>query len=282
MRVRCSRPEDFALWSKQCERYASEAVRCFMLGRLSKVTPAIRVLLVDPYYLCLSTTCWFLCILRSHHLKMFLQCLIFLFFFFFHFFALPACADRGNRSGHRFDDQDVLVPWHLAVAKGSKADAEKKPKRSSLKNGAIATSAAAQTSTSTTDVDATQSLPRPKKAAAPPPEHAAYDAQKQAVVVQRYCHVYQEGELRGLLEPLSVRFFEWKDDLLQPFSCVCVCVCMCVVYHFAKLTRPSLQLLVEIGLGRYRKRRLRLRQLVCRRTPEALAHRQTPQAIVQQ
>ena len=128
--------------------------------------------------------------------------MVHLLFFFFLFF--PAFADRGNRSGHRFDDQDVLVPWHLAVARGSKAGSEKNP-GSGSKADAIATPEA-HSSTSRTDAGTTQSLPRPQQTAALPPEHAAYDAQKQAVVVQRYCHVYQEGELRALLEPLSVRF----------------------------------------------------------------------------
>eukprot|EP00750_Incisomonas_marina_P006968 INCI14744.9.p1 GENE.INCI14744.9~~INCI14744.9.p1 ORF type:complete len:622 (-),score=100.96 INCI14744.9:1185-3050(-) len=120
------------------------------------------------------------------------------------FYAWALEQDRGNRSGHRFDDQDVLVPWHLAVARGSKAGSEKNP-GSGSKADAIATPEA-HSSTSRTDAGTTQSLPRPQQTAALPPEHAAYDAQKQAVVVQRYCHVYQEGELRALLEPLSVRF----------------------------------------------------------------------------
>ena len=64
-----------------------------------------------------------------------------------------------NRSGHRFDAPDVLVPFHLREH-GPHYDRE---------------------------------------AARACPAHAVRDERKNATVLKRYCHVFAEGELRGLV-----------------------------------------------------------------------------------
>jgi len=64
-----------------------------------------------------------------------------------------------NRSGHQFDSTDVLVPFHLR---------EHGPHYN-------------------------------KETARQCPAHAVRDERKNATVLKRYCHVFAEGELRGLV-----------------------------------------------------------------------------------
>ena len=64
-----------------------------------------------------------------------------------------------NRSGHQFDASDVLVPFHLREH-GPHYDRE---------------------------------------TARQCPAHAVRDERKNATVLKRYCHVFAEGELRGLV-----------------------------------------------------------------------------------
>mmetsp|Transcript_17352 Transcript_17352/g.22704 ORF Transcript_17352/g.22704 Transcript_17352/m.22704 type:complete len:277 (-) Transcript_17352:18-848(-) len=84
-----------------------------------------------------------------------------------------AQEQEGGFSGHRFAEQDVLVPFHL------KHDVNKKQK--------ISSTSSATPTVHNTDV----------KFAA---KHAVFDENKNATVFQRYCHVYKAGELESLFE----------------------------------------------------------------------------------
>ena len=73
-------------------------------------------------------------------------------------------VDQGSDavSGHRFDAQDVLVPFHKRLDRPGADDAQDEPL----------------------------------------PAHASMDPEKKAVVLQRYCHVYASGEVSSLFAPL--------------------------------------------------------------------------------
>jgi len=75
-----------------------------------------------------------------------------------------------GRSGHRFDEPDVLVPWHIR------------------RDGPVTDETAAEAE---------------KERAAFLAEHAKFDEEKNAFIFQRYCHVYAAGELERLAEQLG-------------------------------------------------------------------------------
>ena len=82
------------------------------------------------------------------------------------FYAWALEQETGGVSGHRFESQDVLVPFHKrAETRKKKASEESEASESGNKN----------------------------------------DVSTEARVFQRYCHVYKEGELEALFDPLS----EW-------------------------------------------------------------------------
>ena len=82
------------------------------------------------------------------------------------FYAWALEQETGGVSGHRFESQDVLVPFHKrAETRKKKASEESEESESGNKN----------------------------------------DVSTEARVFQRYCHVYKEGELEALFDPLS----EW-------------------------------------------------------------------------
>ena len=82
------------------------------------------------------------------------------------FYAWALEQETGGVSGHRFESQDVLVPFHKrAETKKKKASEESEESESGNKN----------------------------------------DVSTEARVFQRYCHVYKEGELEALFDPLR----EW-------------------------------------------------------------------------
>ncbi|KAL1520153.1 hypothetical protein AB1Y20_023623 [Prymnesium parvum] len=83
-----------------------------------------------------------------------------------------AKEQAAGRSGHVFPSADVFVPFHqrLTRAEGEEAAAEHK---------------------------------RPREEGAAEGVAAAFDPEKRAVVHQRYCHVYAEGELRELVESVE-------------------------------------------------------------------------------
>ena len=67
-------------------------------------------------------------------------------------------------SGHRFDTQDVLVPFHKRLDRKAEISVDGIP--------------------------------------AALPSHASMDEEKRAVVLQRYCHVYAAGEISSLFAPM--------------------------------------------------------------------------------
>ena len=82
--------------------------------------------------------------------------------------------ERDGVSRHQFESQDVLVAWHHKVAGGKKKDWNEE-KMKEMEKGI---------------------------------EHGKVDAEKSAIIYQRYCHVYVEGELEGIfrerLEDIAV------------------------------------------------------------------------------
>ena len=120
-------------------------------------------------------------------------------------------VDRGNRSGHRFATQDVLVPWHLnnrhlQSSESDKADgAPSKAKRTRKSRHVQATTTTIQNPQSESQQTSTSTTSTTTSTTSVVAQHAAYDETKQAMVLQRYCHVYREGELAALFEPISVR-----------------------------------------------------------------------------
>ena len=85
------------------------------------------------------------------------------------FYAWALEQEQGGVSGHQFEGQDVLVPFHNKIkVKGVAPEDERE--RQSRVSGA--------------------------------PTHGEADREKRSVVYQRYCHVYTEGELPNLFENL--------------------------------------------------------------------------------
>ena len=85
------------------------------------------------------------------------------------FYAWALEQEQGGVSGHQFEGQDVLVPFHNKIkVKGVAPEDERE--RQSRVSGA--------------------------------PTHGEADPEKRSVVYQRYCHVYTEGELPKLFENL--------------------------------------------------------------------------------
>ena len=93
------------------------------------------------------------------------------------FYAWALAQESGGVSGHRFAAQDVLVPFHKR--------AETKKKKETAKTDDAATDAKASSVESESG----------KK----------NGVSTEARVFQRYCHVYKEGELEALFDPLR----EW-------------------------------------------------------------------------
>eukprot|EP00237_Pycnococcus_provasolii_P001605 CAMPEP_0119193164 /NCGR_PEP_ID=MMETSP1316-20130426/3425_1 /TAXON_ID=41880 /ORGANISM="Pycnococcus provasolii, Strain RCC2336" /LENGTH=349 /DNA_ID=CAMNT_0007188417 /DNA_START=226 /DNA_END=1275 /DNA_ORIENTATION=- len=95
------------------------------------------------------------------------------------FYAWAREQERsGGTSGHEFGKHaDVLVPWHHRTFEhGSKATADEAQRLEVCR-------------------------------AAAPAQHGVVDAEKRAVIYQRYCHVYEAGELDQLFEPIK----DWVD-----------------------------------------------------------------------
>ena len=100
------------------------------------------------------------------------------------FYAWALEQETGGVSGHVFQGQDVLVPFHKrggAVAKGSTGK-DLTGKDAALKGN-----------------DEDESRDERKVEA----EKNKDDDETSERVYQRYCHVYKEGELRGLFDHMS-------------------------------------------------------------------------------
>ena len=119
-----------------------------------------------------------------------------------------AAEQSDGRSGHEFESSDVFVPFHSRVPAAARSG--KRTERGGRGDVAVAGGTAvdkSQAAPSTSDAPGTAPCPPPP----PPPERPAaaaelealggvFDSAKQAVVFQRYCHVYRQGELRALIE----------------------------------------------------------------------------------
>ena len=94
---------------------------------------------------------------------------------------------KGNNkhgvSGHRFQQPDVLVPFHFRL--------DLEPERSTAAAKASITSSSSSSSSSSSTTSSTSS----SFAAS----HGICDSDKGSVVFRRYCHVYQKGEVEELL-----------------------------------------------------------------------------------
>merc|ERR1711924_290419 len=102
--------------------------------------------------------------------------------------------DERSKSRHRFPAQDVLVPWSFRTPGIKKA--------------------AAQSSTDGAAVNSSSGAPYAAAAAAEAQGGQGDSWQKEPEVLQRYCHVYREGELVELLaqvEELEV-IDQWFDS----------------------------------------------------------------------
>ena len=96
---------------------------------------------------------------------------------------------QSGRSGHVFPSPDVFVPFHqrIHVAKETSL-----PLADAVLEGACQSSA-----------DAKRPRDESESASSTAGLTAKFDTEKRAVVHQRYCHVYAEGELRSLVESVA-------------------------------------------------------------------------------
>ena len=85
------------------------------------------------------------------------------------FYAWAFEQELNSVSGHIFEEQDVLVPWHVKVGKADLTTEERIAAAKTVVEKAVAS-------------------------------HGEVDEEKGAAVFQRYCHVYVKGELETLIE----------------------------------------------------------------------------------
>jgi SAM-dependent methyltransferase len=105
------------------------------------------------------------------------------------FYAWAAEQTHG-RSGHVFEDSDVFVPFHSRVQPSKSCD---------VPGGKSRHASAALHDTHAVAVDAD-----PDASMAPADSRGGvFDPEKKAIVFQRYCHVYREGELGVLLRSVG-------------------------------------------------------------------------------
>ena len=86
------------------------------------------------------------------------------------FYAWALEQDQGGVSGHQFQGQDVLVPFHNKIKVKGVSPEDERARQANLLGA---------------------------------PAHGEADAEKRSVVYQRYCHVYTEGELPKLFDALA-------------------------------------------------------------------------------
>ena len=90
------------------------------------------------------------------------------------FYAWAFEQELSSVSGHIFEEQDVLVPWHVKIGKPNLTLEQRVIEAKKVVENAIA-------------------------------EHGEVDESKGAAVFQRYCHVYEEGELERLFNEMIER-----------------------------------------------------------------------------
>ena len=111
-----------------------------------------------------------------------------------------AAEQAAGRSGHEFASPDVFVPFHNRVDHKARQNAASESSRSS--DASSPPTAADDHGGDGGDRVATLEA-----------MGGVFDASKRAVVFQRYCHVYQAGELRTLIEAVGgVDILEEYDD----------------------------------------------------------------------
>lgn len=119
------------------------------------------------------------------------------------FFAW-AFEQEGAVSGHRFPEQDVLVPWHQRLKR--KADSKELTSKKNSK-GERNDDQVKQPETceeGLVEGEDTQSNQDDKdRESDSKASHGVLNEEKLAVVYQRYCHVYSKGELPTLFQPLA-------------------------------------------------------------------------------
>lgn len=86
------------------------------------------------------------------------------------FYAWALEQEQGGVSGHQFQGQDVLVPFHNKIKVKGVSPEDERARQAKLLGA---------------------------------PAHGEADAEKRSVVYQRYCHVYTEGELPKLFDALQ-------------------------------------------------------------------------------
>lgn len=90
------------------------------------------------------------------------------------FYAWAFEQELNSVSGHIFEEQDVLVPWHVKVGRANLTVEERIAAAKSVVQNAVA-------------------------------GHGEVDEEKGAAVFQRYCHVYVKGELESLIQEIIAK-----------------------------------------------------------------------------
>ena len=110
----------------------------------------------------------------------------------FYAWAFEQDRTRGF-SKHDFAAQDVLVPWHLRATGTSESQQHIKQQHQRLQ----------RQKDEHTDEAINSGLQKEGSSTSSAPLRGTYDEEKKSIVLQRYCHVYQEGELRKIVESLN-------------------------------------------------------------------------------
>ena len=119
------------------------------------------------------------------------------------FYAWALEQDRTDGfSKHEFAAQDVLVPWHLRATGIAESQRHLKlqQQQQQQQEKHPTQPKAAESDRPLAVVDSGGGGGGGLVGAL---AHGTFDAAKQSVVFQRYCHVYREGELRELVEALN-------------------------------------------------------------------------------
>lgn len=120
-----------------------------------------------------------------------------------------AAEQNDGRSGHEFPAADVFVPFHNRVAQpkaqrqgGGRAAGTTDGTTEAAPAAEAAAPAAAPPAAATIAESATERQPATRVAELEA-MGGVYDGSKRAVVFQRYCHVYQQGELLELVSSVG-------------------------------------------------------------------------------
>ena len=120
------------------------------------------------------------------------------------FYAWALEQEEGGRSGHRFEGKDVLVPFHLRVpSKGGGASPEPEPEPDDDDPSPLGVSTVHGPAAEALRKAKARSPAAATLCAAAEAAGGEWDGGKGAFVFQRYCHVYEKGELPKLFAPIS-------------------------------------------------------------------------------